>query len=119
MAPTSRAHVIRIQVDDGGARTVDFNLNPGSRLLHVSVNTGENSPPVRVQISIVQPRIRAGFANTLLGGWIRGGGNAPDRTNDITWDGDILIGTDMALRMRARNDTGSSRSFAASIVVIQ
>lgn len=119
MAPKSRAHVIRMEIDDASAKTVTFNLNPGSHLVHASVNIGSPGAPIRVQISIVQPRVAAGFANTLAGGWIRGGGASPSRVFDLVWDGDIEIGTDMAFRMRARNNTGATRSFAASIVVVE
>ncbi len=115
----SRAHVLRILIETGTAATIDFNLDPGSHLIHASVDIGTAGPPLRVSLSLLQPRARAGFGNVLMGGWIRGGGEQPAFADALTWDGDILIGTDMAIRFRVRNDTGARHGPVASIVVIE
>ncbi len=114
-----RAHVLRIRIETGTAAVIDFNLEPGTRLTHVSIDIGAAGPPLKVAVSIIQPRVRAGFANTLLGGWVRGSGVPPALSGALTWDGDLPIGTDRAIRFRVRNDTGATHGPIAAFMVVE
>ncbi len=119
MVERSRAHILQLLVADGTVETIDFNLDPGSRLIHASANIGGAGPPIRVSLTLLQPRAVANVITTLVGGWIRGMGSTPAQSADLTWDGDILIGTDMAIRFRARNNTGATHGPAAFFMVIR
>ncbi len=117
--PGSRAHVLRIRLATGTAAVIDFNLDPGTRLTHVSVDIGAAGPPLKVAVSIIQPRVQAAFGNALVGGWVRGSGVQPALSGALTWDGDLEIGTDMAIRFRVRNDTGATHGPIAAFMVVE
>ncbi len=114
----SRGYILPLRLVDGQEDTEDFNLEPGTRLVHASLSIGAAGPPIRASLTLLQPRVNATISTTLVAGWIRGMGTTPAQSGDLTWEGDIPIGTEMGLRFRARNNTGATHGPSAFFVVV-
>ncbi len=101
-------------------KSINFDLEPGSRLVHVAFRTVSNTGPIRCLLTISQPRAGPDLIiMPILNGWIRGFSVQPFGSSHLVWHGDLEVDTDMRLIFTARNDTGAVANVSCQFMVIE
>ncbi len=116
----ARQYIVPITIATGTGDNVTRPMAAKSRLMHITIEAlVPPTDPVRASVSLIQPRIDPNIFMTVVAGWVRGISPGPSGTVNPVWSGDLEIGTDMGLRFDVRNDTGSTQTTTANLLVME